>query len=214
MPAKKAKSSAPRRRRTAEEARDEILDSAERRLREGGPDAIRLQEIAADVGISHPAVLHHFGSREGLVEAVCERAMSKLEAELLAVMTKGSETGEPPDPVAITERGAEVLGENGHARLLAWLALSGRHMGPSAEARETWKMIIDAIHAMRTMRAKSKPAIEDTRFTVALSSMALFGEAIMGGGVLEAVGLTGDDKTRKRFRAWFAKLLADRLEGG
>src|SRR5262245_6032327 len=85
----------PRRRRTAEQAREEILDAAEKRLRDRGPDAIRLQEIAADVGISHPAVLHHFGSREGLVGAVTERAMNKLEHELLAVMLRGSETGEP-----------------------------------------------------------------------------------------------------------------------
>src|SRR6187455_592631 len=99
MPKKRA---APRRRRTAEQARDEILDAAEKRLRERGPDAIRLQEIAGDVGISHPAVLHHFGSREGLVAAVTERVMGKLERELLEVMVRGTETGEPPDAVEMT----------------------------------------------------------------------------------------------------------------
>src|SRR5688500_10622316 len=124
MAAKKAL----RKRRTAEQARDEILDAAERRLRESGPDAIRLQEIAADVGISHPAVLHHCGSREGLVAAVTARAMSKLETDLLGVMLRGSETGEPPDPVDVTERVADAMSEKGHARLIAWLALSGHQM--------------------------------------------------------------------------------------
>ena len=61
---------ATRRRRSAAETRDAILEAAERRLVDGGPEAIRLQEIAADAGISHPAILHHFGSREGLVEAM------------------------------------------------------------------------------------------------------------------------------------------------
>jgi len=48
-------------RRTKEEAQRVILDAAEERLANGGPEALRLQDIAADVGISHPAILHHFG---------------------------------------------------------------------------------------------------------------------------------------------------------
>ena len=63
MPNKKPK----RVRRTAEEAKMMILDAAERRLRELGPAGIKLQELAADVGVSHPAILHHFGSRDRLV---------------------------------------------------------------------------------------------------------------------------------------------------
>ena len=47
-------------RRTKEEAQRVILDAAEERLANGGPEALRLQDIAADVGISHPAILHHF----------------------------------------------------------------------------------------------------------------------------------------------------------
>src|SRR5260221_641713 len=53
----------PRKRRTADEARTAMLDAAEQRLVASGPAAIRLQEVAADVGVSHPTVLHHFGNR-------------------------------------------------------------------------------------------------------------------------------------------------------
>src|SRR5580693_3024846 len=77
---------APRRRRTAEQARSAILDAAERRLVADGPGAIRLQEVAKDVGVSHPTVLHHFGSREGLVEAVVARALDSLHGGLLAAV--------------------------------------------------------------------------------------------------------------------------------
>src|SRR5271165_6132693 len=73
----------PRRRRTGEDARTAILDAAEQRLVASGPAGIRLQEVAADVGLSHPTVLHHFGSREGLVEAVVARALDSLHAGLL-----------------------------------------------------------------------------------------------------------------------------------
>ena len=39
-----------------EEAQTRILDAAERRLAIGGPEALRLVDIAKDLGISHPAI--------------------------------------------------------------------------------------------------------------------------------------------------------------
>ena len=74
---------ATRRRRSAAETRSAILEAAELRFLSGGPEAIRLQEIAADAGISHPAILHHFGSREGLVEAMVSRGIARLQAQFL-----------------------------------------------------------------------------------------------------------------------------------
>ena len=72
-----------RRRRTAEEARREILEAARVRLAKGGPEAVRLQDVAADVGISHPAILHHFESREGLLQALATSAMEELNDGLV-----------------------------------------------------------------------------------------------------------------------------------
>ena len=59
-----------RRRRTKEEARDEILSAAAKRLLDDGPDALRIADVAADVGMSHPTLLHHVGSREQLAVTV------------------------------------------------------------------------------------------------------------------------------------------------
>ena len=101
-----------------------------------------------------------------------------------------------PDAVDVTER-------------------SGHQMGQSKQAREAWTAIIEATHAIRMTRLRrkeKKPSLEDTRFTVALHSIALFGEAIIGAGTLSAAGTSGDDRTRRRFRAWFAKLVERQLE--
>ena len=68
-----SKKKGPRTRRTADEARRLILDAAERQLAEVGPAGLRLQEVAKEVGVSHPTVLHHFGSREELVEYCLRR---------------------------------------------------------------------------------------------------------------------------------------------
>ncbi|WP_067169982.1 TetR/AcrR family transcriptional regulator [Microtetraspora niveoalba] len=62
--------------------RDRILDAAERMLVEGGADAIRLDAVAARAEVSKGGLLHHFRSKQALVEGVLERLVERFEAEL------------------------------------------------------------------------------------------------------------------------------------
>src|SRR5580704_8287440 len=55
-------------RRTPDQARRLILDAAQAAIARTGPEGLRLQDIAAAAGISHPLILHHFGSRGGLAQ--------------------------------------------------------------------------------------------------------------------------------------------------
>ncbi|HYC55962.1 MAG TPA: TetR/AcrR family transcriptional regulator, partial [Candidatus Binatia bacterium] len=114
---------AKRTRRTAEDAKRVILDAAEKRLRESGPAGIKLQEIAADVGVSHPAILHHFGSRDGLMEAVVRRALISLRNTILDQVRK--QMTREVDLPAILDLVFGIVAERGHARLIAWLILEG-----------------------------------------------------------------------------------------
>src|ERR1700731_3031171 len=77
---------ARRPRRTPEEARRLILSAAQELLADTGPKGLRLQEIANAAGISHPLILHHFGSREGLVRELTREAAAELRDKLLAAM--------------------------------------------------------------------------------------------------------------------------------
>ena len=79
---------AKRLRRTPEEARRLILDTAQALLASTGPQGLRLQDIAAAAGISHPLILHHFGSREGLVRALTREAAAELRDKLVAAMER------------------------------------------------------------------------------------------------------------------------------
>src|SRR5580658_6037095 len=114
----------PRKRRSAAEARMAILDAAERRLQASGPAAIRLQEVAADVGVSHPTILHHFGSREALVEEVVRRALDSLHAGLLASV-KGMPDGGTDQVAFLLDAVFETLAAGRHGRTFLWLALGG-----------------------------------------------------------------------------------------
>ncbi|GAB3962778.1 TetR/AcrR family transcriptional regulator [Actinoallomurus acanthiterrae] len=62
--------------------RDRILDAVERILIAGGTDAVRLDAVAAEAGVSKGGLLHHFRSKQALVEGVLERLMERFEAEL------------------------------------------------------------------------------------------------------------------------------------
>jgi AcrR family transcriptional regulator len=188
------KAPAVRKRRTAEEARSAILDAAERALVAGGPAGIRLQEVAADVGVSHPTVLHHFGSREGLIEAVQSPK-------------KGTDQVE-----ALLDRVSDTMVNGGHARTFLWLALSGYQ--PSMEQLRV-RSLAEAVHEVRRglWQAKGKrvPPFEDTYFTVLLPAVALLAMSVME--TKEAKKDEGPCSSR-RFRAWLAKLVHEHLEEG
>jgi AcrR family transcriptional regulator len=215
MPRKPASTSPPpRKRRTAEEARTAILDAAEQLLVASGPAGIRLQEVAADVGVSHPTVLHHFGSREGLMEAVVARALESLHAGLLAAV-QTSPKG--PDQVAtLLDSVFETMVKGGHARAFLWLALSGYK--PSMEELHV-RSLAEAVHAIRLGRRgqgdkkKPVPSFEDTYFTVLLPALALLAMSVTGRA--GAKGAREDEVCgARRFRVWLARMIHEHLEDG
>jgi len=206
-----------RKRRTADEARSAILDAAERMLVVAGPAGIRLQEVAAAVGVSHPTVLHHFGNREKLVEAVVARALDSLRAGLLAAVQtqpKGSD-----EVLVLLDSVFDTMVRGGHGRAVLWLALSGYS---STMDRLHIRSVAAAVHDVRRARVKEinardgtkkrVPTLEDTYFTVLLPALALLSMSVMD------VASTMDDDAAdvecspRRFRAWLATVIHDHLD--
>jgi TetR/AcrR family transcriptional regulator, repressor for neighboring sulfatase len=200
---------AARRHRSAAETREAILEAAERRLVDGGPEAIRLQEIAADAGISHPAILHHFGSREGLVEAMVVRGISRLQAQFL----EGWPSAKEPDVEGVLERFYDVASRRGIARMLAWLILSGRSRGTMTPG--VFKPAAERMHAGRVRRARDEgrrsPELEESLFAATHLFILVLGDSLFGPSVRRAIGLgSGADSTR-RYRRWLNKVV-ERME--
>ena len=210
---KRKRPAAPRKRRTAEEARPAILDAAERRLVEAGPSGLRLQEVAADVGVSHPTVLHHFGSREALVDAVLERVQQSIYAPILEELRTSSL--EEDAMARLLDRVFEAVEQRGHARVLFWLTLQGAKL---PDEREPLRHVVEIAHGVRRQkraqdgRSSRPPSLEDTRFAVVLATLAMTAKSVLGRHLFENVGLGGDDAVQQRFRAWVAKLLVKHLE--
>ena len=198
----------PRRRRSAEVAREEILNAAQRLLSQGGPDAIRLQDIARDVGISHPTILHHFGSREGLIEALDARAIHALTADVARIL----QSDEEPQTGELVERVAETMDQQGLARLIALWAMREPD-GPSRlDGTDPAALVADVSELIRTrldeIEGVQADRLEAISFRVRLAVFAMFGQALIG-DVLSPV--TGEERRaeRHRFRQWFSELLLD-----
>lgn len=200
----------PRVRRDPETARALILDAAEQRLIAGGPAGIRLQEVAAEAGVSHPTVLHYFGSREALVKAVCERAVESIHQNLLAAIATSN--GDEEQLVAMLDAIDDTLSKTGHGRVLMWLALEGSPVEPKGTSLSD---VVDAAHAMATAKSTQKglplKTRDDTAHAIVLATLALLGSTILGKALLKNTGLT-DDNADARFRSWLARLLRRHLE--
>jgi len=196
-------------RRSAEEAQRLILDAAEKRLREGGPEAIRLQDIARDVGISHPAILHHFASRDGLTQALERRAMARLEAELVDSLSSRPAVG--GTAVDVIERAFATLGDAGHARMLAWRVLQAAPAEPKVD-QTLLRALAELLHARRDEAAQADrrppPSRQDTEFLVRLAAAAMLGDGIFAPFLDASLGRASDPARQRRFREWFARLLA------
>lgn len=201
-----------RRRRTPESARRVILDAAGQRLTRDGPDGLRLQSIAADLGIAHSSILHHFGSREGLLEALSTDAFDALDRDLRAALESGD--GSEAQASNLLERVARTLRDQGHARLLAWQIMSGRLPRGDEDASEEASdrmlaRIADVVHRVRLEHARDQgivaPELEDSRYFVLLMAYSLFAEALAGNTFMASAGLEGSESEHHGFLDWLAE---------
>jgi len=209
-PARSAKKPRPKR-LDAAAARAGILDAAEKRLVAAGPAGIRLQEVAADAGVSHPTVLHHFGSREALVKAVTARTLDAIHDRLVATIAASG--GGEGALGAMLESVFEAL-SGGQGRVLFWLALEGHDLDGVGGGLTG---VVEASHALRKVRQGGRGKVaprEDTARVVVLAALALSASTVLGPHLYTNAGLGPPAEAGPKFRAWLAKLLANHLLEG
>src|SRR3954467_10842150 len=73
----------------AEVTRTRLIDAAIDRFAGDGLGA-SFDAVAADVGVTKGALYHHFGSKEGLVEAVYKEAIGRHADRVVAASAEGS----------------------------------------------------------------------------------------------------------------------------
>ena len=160
------------------------LASARRLLLAEGPNAITLQSVAADLGMSHTNLIHHFGSAGGLQSELMRQMVSELTATIeSAVMRLRAGKGEVKDFVDIV---FDAFDQGGAARLAAWMVLSGEsmHLEPIEE------VVRDHIDSVERGADANRAVGIHERITLAtlFVAVAALGDAIIGNQLRKMVG--------------------------
>jgi AcrR family transcriptional regulator len=197
LAAKKPAQTAKRVRRRPEDAKALILDAAEAGMTADGPAGLRLQDVARAAGVSHPTILHHFGSREGLVRALNLRSLEALKTSVIAQMA-GAQSGEE------NVQRTFAAYRDGLAQRLLWLLQSAAEPPPGGLT--VFEEIVNALHALRVHLSAPGvvPDIADTRAVVHLTTIAAFGDAVIGKRLRQGAA---ERAARERFEKWFSGLL-------
>ncbi|HEX4225374.1 MAG TPA: TetR/AcrR family transcriptional regulator [Pseudonocardiaceae bacterium] len=112
---------APRRRRTPEQARAEILDAATELIARRGPDGASLRQVAEAAGVTHGLVTHYFGTYRGLVGAVLRGASERRQARIRERMRAD---GGIPHADRVFDELFRTLADEQYVRLWAWSMLN------------------------------------------------------------------------------------------
>lgn len=176
-------------RRTPEAARTLALTSARRLLLADGPDAITLQAVATDLGMSHTNLIHHFGSAAGLQSELMRQMMSELTTTIeSAVMRLRAGKGEVSDFVDIV---FDAFDHGGAGRLAAWIILSGeaQRLAPVGEVVRDY---IDSVERGATVDTDTEHVHQRVTSATLFVTMAALGDAIIGNQMRRMVGRERD----------------------
>src|SRR5918999_1941878 len=68
----------------------DLLQAADRAIRRAGP-AVSMDDVAAEAGVSRVVLYRYFGDKRGLYQAVAERYVAELMAELRKALRRTSD---------------------------------------------------------------------------------------------------------------------------
>ncbi|MEN3348281.1 MAG: hypothetical protein V7632_1916 [Bradyrhizobium sp.] len=200
---------AKRQRRTPQAAKFAILDAAERRLHDEGPDGVRIQRIAADLGMTDAAIHYHFGTREALMDALLRRIGRRLVDDIATTIE--SWAPDQIDVAALSRLFQRAYADERAARLAVWLSLAGWRPKGSG----MFKPLVERVHRARTEAARKAgrrpPRISDTQYAIALLSAAHMQAAMSGVALLASVAEDPADLSHRNFLDFSVELIARRL---
>ncbi len=206
-----------RRRRSPEQAQEEILGAAARLFLAHGPERVSLMDVAREAGVSHALVSHYFGTFQALVETVVLRHVS---GRFGALLERLRESGPRPTEELVREVFA-VHEDPLFARVGLWALLSRRtgawavappdDAGLDDVAMALLERHFAPLHAARGLPPPSPAHLRHVLHLVAvtahgyaLSKHVVVGEPRPGGGRGDA---ESGERADKAFSEQFARMV-------
>lgn len=187
--------------KSPEQAREAILDAAEKMVSEVGPAGLRISTVAKQANMAHPNIIHHFGSRQGLLNALATRVGEKATDRISIAISKAVKAA-PEDRVTAMTQVLDTAYPGEEGKVAVWMHLSGAEIS----LKENMQRIVRLSHQLRT-KVDGDVNLENTNRLVMLVTLALVGEVISGPGIKEALGYGTAKGNRANFRQWLAEIL-------
>lgn len=197
-----------RRRRTPEQAREEILDAAAELIARHGPDGVSLRRVAEAAGVTHGLVTHYFGTYRALAQAVLHRENERHRRRVRDRM--GADDG-VPYATAMTTVLFDTLSDERYVRLWTWSQL---HVGDLGTASTDLADLVDAVeHGIRQVLPEPlAPDRARIEAVVLLLLSSAYGFALGRRAWLAGLGHDPDDPAHgEHFRAVVSSALAAHL---
>jgi AcrR family transcriptional regulator len=176
----------PRRRRSPELARQEILDAAERVFAQFQPDQVGLKEVAREAGVSHALITHYFGTYAGLLEAALQRRSRALREATLARLREPEAVERPADLLELLFR---TLQDPVHLRLMRWMLASERPAASHAFALQERGLAVLADQIVRALGPEPDPVLlRNVEITLLTAVSAAYGYALAKHTLAPALG--------------------------
>jgi AcrR family transcriptional regulator len=122
---------------------DELLSAARDLVRENGPDAVSIAEVARRVGLSRPALYEYFSSRDELLAAILDDEMPRWQAELADAVAAADSLSEQVEAHVRTQ--LRLARDEGHAA--AAIAVHAVAEPALARIRTAHRAILDPLTA-------------------------------------------------------------------
>lgn len=192
---------------TSEQAREKILIAAEQCLVEHGVAGLKITTIAETAQIVHSSILHHFGSAEGLKQALGKR----LTLQLLDEVKNSLSHADSEDTVyKMIGRMFDALGASGHANLLAWLVVQGpKTENLLARVQQTYGdhylEVAERVQKALEHIRQSPVTLLEAKFVIYHVLITTCGQSMFGEPLRSSLGI---ENHKDEFLRWFANGIA------
>lgn len=168
---------------------------------EVGPAGLRISAVAKKASMAHPNIIHHFGSRQGLINALADRVGSQATERITQAITDAL-AAPVKDRVSAMTQVLDMAYPGDAGKAAIWLHLSGAE----SDMKPNMDKIVSLSHSLRQSIDPNAQMDNTSRLTL-LVTLALVGEVVSGASVKEALGFGHDEQSRAHFRQWLTEIL-------
>lgn len=204
-------------RRSAEEAKTLILNAAEQRLKEHGPEGLRLQDVARDAGVSHSLILHHFGNRAGFEQELANRLSQRISTIMFQMLMAGNQDG-GFDVRAMVDQMFSAMNEDSIAVLMTWMAwkqAESPFASGFAPIEEMARVARNLIYGVPGENDEGAPrSLEETKLMSMTILIWAYAMTMVGNTMLGLAGYGDSDEHMERVKTWLAEMVSEYLAAG